>query len=264
MLKLAVCAVMLLLPTAVVHAKPAAGDAHGKQDCAKCHTLSVKEASEMLGFAGISVKSVKPSPSKGLHEVFFEKDGNFGIVFIDFSKRHLIQGAVVDLKTRQAVAAHEKDLPKPKQFAGVDPATIPVKHGFVIGNPKASKTIYVFTDPDCPYCRKLHPVLQQLEKQAPDLAIAVMLYPLKKLHPQAYDKSRTVMAEKKRDLLDKAFEGGELAPPKGDAGKEAIDAVIEYAQNNGIMGTPMILLPNGKPYQGPRDAESIKKAVEGK
>ena len=236
----------------------------GSQECAKCHSLTVEEAGKLLGFAGVTVKSVKPAPSHGLHEVLFEKDGGVGVVFIDYGKKHLVQGMLIDLKTLQPVAAHEKDMPQPKQFTGVDPKLIPVQHAVVMGNPKAVKKIYVFTDPDCPYCRQLHPVLQQLEKQMPELSINIMLYPLIQLHPESYDKSRAVLAKKSRDLLDKAFSGKVLPKPKGNEGKAAVDAVIAFAQQQGISGTPMILLPDGTLHQGPRDAEAIRKAVEGK
>jgi len=88
-----------------------------------------------------------------------------------------------------------------------------------------------------------------------------MLYPLQQLHPQAYDKARVVLSTKSRSNLDKAFEGKELPKPKGEAGKAAVDAVIKFAQEQGINSTPMILLVDGKVYKGQRDAESIKQAV---
>ncbi len=255
---------VLLLSVVAAVAMPAVKEGCGTQECSKCHALTTKEASDLLGFAGVTVKSVKPAPSHGLHEVFFEKNGGFGIIFIDYGKKHLIQGQIIDLKTKEVVIAHEKELPKPKQFTGVDPKLIPAQYAAVMGNPKGTKKIYVFTDPDCPYCRTLHPELKKLEKLMPDLAINIMLYPLRQLHPQAYDKSRVVLAAKKGDLLDKAFEGKELPKPKGDEGKAAVDAIIKFAGEQGINGTPMILLQDGKVYQGPRTAEGMKKVLEGK
>jgi len=234
----------------------------GTQDCTACHTLTVEEANKLLSFAGVTVTSVKPAPARGLFEVLFTKAGGVGLVFVDFAKKHLLQGMVIDLQTKEPVAAHDKELPKPKQFTGVDPKLIPVQHAFTIGNPKGSKKIYVFTDPDCPYCRSLHPELQKLEKLMPDLAIHIMLYPLQQLHPQAYDKARVILSSKSRQNLDKAFEGKELPKPKGGAGKAAVDALIAFAQEQGVSATPTILLPDGKLYQGPRDAASISKALE--
>jgi thiol:disulfide interchange protein DsbC len=255
---------LLLLSLGSACAMPAAKDGCGTMECSKCHSLTVKEAGELLSFAGVTVKSIKPAPSHGMHEVLFEKDGGVGIVFIDYGKKHLLQGMIIDLKTKEPVAAHDKDLPKPKQFTGVDPTLIPVQHAVVMGNSKSAKKLYIFTDPDCPYCRTLHPELQKLEKLMPDLSITIMLYPLRQLHPHAYDKARVVLSKKKRDLLDKAFEGKELPKVKGDEGRAAVDAIIAFAGQQGINGTPLILLPDGKVYQGQRTAEAIKAALEGK
>lgn len=248
---------VLILGTATAHAKmPADKDGCGTQECSACHKLTVEEAGQLLSFAGVTVKSVKPAPSRGLFEVFFEQSGKIGIVLIDFAKKHLIQGMVLDLKTKEPVAAHDSDIPKPKQFSGVDPKLIPVQHAFVMGNPKATKKIYVFTDPDCPYCRTLHPELIKLEKLVPDVAIHIMLYPLP-MHPQAYDKSRVILSSKSRKNLDLAFEGKELPKPKGEAGKAAVDAILKFTQQQGITSTPTVLLPDGTVYQGSRTAEAI-------
>ena len=252
---------LLLFATPALAKMPAEKEGCGTQECSACHTLSVEEANKLLSFAGVTVKSVKPAPARGLFEVLFEKAGGVGLVFVDFAKKHLVQGMVIDLQTREPVAAHDKELPKPKQFSGVDPAQIPVQHAFTIGNPKGSKKLYVFTDPDCPFCRKLHVELIKLEKLMPDLAIHIMLYPLRQLHPQAYDKARVVLATKNRKNLDLAFDGKELPKLKGDAGTAAVDAVITFAQDQGINSTPTILLPDGKLYQGQRDAVSIQKVL---
>lgn len=256
--------VVLLFSTQAAAKMPAEKDGCGTQECSACHSLTVEEANKLLSFASVTVKSVKPAPARGLFEVLFEKGGGIGLVFIDFAKKHLLEGQVIDLSTKQQVIAHEKELPRPKQFTGVDPKLMPVQHAFTIGNPKGTKKLYVFTDPDCPYCRKLHPELLKLEKLMPDLAIHIMLYPLQQLHPQAYDKARLILSSKSRQNLDKAFEGKELSKPKGEAGKAAVDAVITFAQAQGINSTPTILLPDGKLYQGPRDADSLQKALVGK
>lgn len=254
---------LLLLTSPVLAKMPAEKDGCGTQECSACHSLSVEEASKLLSFAGVTVKSVKPAPARGLFEVLFEKGGGIGLIFIDFAKRHLLEGQVMDLATKQPVIAHEQELPRPKQFTGVDPVQIPVQYAFTIGNPKGVKKLYVFTDPDCPYCRTLHAELIKLEKLMPDLTIHIMLYPLQQLHPQAYDKARVVLTTKNRKNLDLAFEGKELPKLKGDAGKAAVDAVITFAQQQGINSTPTILLPDGKLYQGQRDAESLKKLLVG-
>lgn len=231
--------------------------------CATCHSLTEKEATEILKKTGGTVTSVKQSPAKGLFELLVEREGQKGIILMDYGKRHLIQGMVVDIEKLQPVSAHDQKLTQPKQQTSVDVATIPVKNAFVMGNPKGSKKLYVFTDPDCPYCRKGHVELQKLAKIAPDVAINVMLFPLP-MHPAAYDKCRTVLETMSHELLDKAFEGKEVPKPTKESSKIAIEEIIKFANANGISGTPTMIMPDGTIQVGMRDAETMKKMLEGK
>lgn len=232
-------------------------------DCTSCHSLTEKDANDLLKKTGINVKSVKQSPSKGLFELFVEKDNKQGIVFIDYGKKNLIQGMIVSLDSLQPVSAHAQDLPQPKQVTSIDVSKIPVDKAVIMGNPKGSKKLYVFTDPDCPYCKKGHIELRKLAKIAPDVAIHIMLYPLA-MHPAAYDKSRSVLESMNLDLLDKAFEGKEIPKPTKESSRKSIDEIIAFANANGISGTPTMVMPDGRVEVGMRDAESMKKMLENK
>lgn len=230
-------------------------------DCASCHTLTDKEASELLKQVGGTVKSVKQSPVKGFFELLMEKEGKQGILYLDYAKKNVMQGMLFNLQTLQPVSAHE--LSKPKQVTTIAPQSIPVENAFIIGNSKGSKKLYVFTDPDCPYCRTLHVELKKLAKIEPDVAIYIMLMPLP-MHPQAYDKARSVLESKSSDVLDKAFEGKDVPKPTKDKSKAQVDAIIKFAGANGISGTPTMVLPDGRVQVGGRDAEGLKKMLEGK
>jgi len=232
-------------------------------DCASCHTLSVKEASELLKATGGTVKSIKQAPIKGMFELLMEKDGRQGIVYIDYAKKRVVQGLIIDLATLQPVTTHTpQELPQQKQPTSLDTKTIPLENAIVMGNPKGAKKLYVFTDPDCPYCRKFHAELKTLAKTAPDVAIYIVPFPLP-MHPGAYDKARAVLEAQSLDVLDKAFEGKEVPKPAQDASKARIDANIKYGNSNGITGTPTMVLPDGKIVVGGRDAEKLKKMLEG-
>lgn len=231
--------------------------------CATCHTITEKEASELLKKTGGTVTSVKQSPARGLFELLIEREGQKGILLMDYGKKHLIQGMVVDIENLQPVSAHQLNTAQPKQPTSLDVATIPTANAVIMGNPKGSKKLYVFTDPDCPYCRKGHAELKKLATIAPDVAIHIMLFPLP-MHPGAYDKSRTVLETKKLDLLDKAFDGKEVPKPTKESSKKDIDEIIAFANANGISGTPTMVMPDGKIEVGMRDAETLKKMLEGK
>jgi thiol:disulfide interchange protein DsbC len=231
--------------------------------CATCHTLTEKDATEYLKKTGAVVTSVKQSPARGLFELLVEREGQKGILLMDYGKKHLIQGMVVDLENLAPVSAHQQNFSQPKEQTSLDVKTIPVANAVIMGNPKGSTKLYVFTDPDCPYCRKGHTELKKLAAIAPDVAIHVMLYPLP-MHPAAYDKSRTVLETKSLEMMDKIFDGKDVPKPTKESSKKAIDEIIAFANANGISGTPTMVMPDGKIEVGMRDAETMKKMLEGK
>lgn len=234
----------------------------GVHECSKCHTLSPKEAAEILKPLNVSVQSIKQAPIQGMFEVLAKRSDQEGIIYIDFAKKKIMQGVIVNVASMEAVAAHAKEPPQLQKMEIIDHKQIPFQYAIVIGNPNASRRLVVFTDPDCPYCRVLHAELLKLEKSLPDVAIYIMLNPLPS-HPKAYDKSRILVVTRDKALLNKAFEGSDLPKPKGNEGKAEIEAIVSFAQKHGISGTPTMVLPNGAVVTGARDLESLKKLLAG-
>ncbi len=254
--------ILLILVSSMVHRNASANDGCAG-DCTSCHKLSTMEAENLLKKTGGTVKSIKHAPISGMFELLMEKNGKQGVIFIDYAKKNFMQGFIVNFETLTKISAYDKELQQPKLISYADPGSIPVENAFVMGNSQGSKKIFVFTDPDCHYCRQLHLELNKLEKIAPDVTINVMLYPLP-INPVAYDKSRSILTHKKRILLDKAFDGGDLPGVGTKDSKDAVDTIINYAKRNSILVTPSIIFSDGSVLQGFLKAEELKQIIDGK
>lgn len=219
-------------------------------ECASCHALSQQEAARLLAKVG-TVKTVKMASVRGLYELTLERDGRQGIAYLDYGKKHLMAGPIFPLDPKEAFAA------TPKKAAHVEPGKIPVENSLVMGNPKGAKKLFVFTDPECPFCAKLHAELKKLVAMEPDLIVYIKLLPLK-IHPHAYDKARVILGARSLELLDKAFAGGTLPQPGAGDSADPVEATIKVAGSLGIDATPTLVLPNGEIIVGGQDAESLK------
>jgi thiol:disulfide interchange protein DsbC len=236
-----------------------AKDGCGSGECVSCHTLTVKEAGELLKFIGGTVKKVADPPVKGLWQVAIEKDAKMATVYLDYGKKHLVAAPIYSLATRQPITG-EASAAEPAKPKRIKQSAIPLKNAIVLGNPAASKRLVVFTDPDCPFCAKLHGELHKLVAADRDLAVHVKLFPLK-MHPQAHDKSRVILAGGAQ-LLDDAFAGKPLpASPKAPAA--AVDATIAQAGKLGITGTPTMVFPDGTVAVGMRELPELQKLLAG-
>lgn len=232
-------------------------------ECASCHKLSKNEAQEMLKKTGGTVTSIKQAPIKGIFELFMEKDGKQGIIYIDYAKKNFMQGFIVNFESLKKVSAHDLELPQAKQITFVDPKSLPVVNAIVMGNPQGAQKIYVFTDPDCPYCRQLHVELKKLTKLVPDLTIYILLYPLP-MHPNAFDKSRAILTFKNQVILDKAFNEVALPAIGTKDGSNELNEIMNYARRTGITVTPSIVLQDGYVLSGFKSAEELKIILGGK
>jgi len=226
-------------------------------DCASCHTLSKEEAGGILKGLG-EVKDVKLSPVKGLYEVTILQSSRQAVAYLDFGKKHLVPGPIFDIATKRPVTPPPVDLPKILPRSEID--RIPLGSSIVLGNPNGKKRMFVFTDPECPYCVRLHGELKKLVSLEPDLAIYIKMYPLKS-HPNAYDKARVILGSNSLELLEKAFAGEKLPTPGEKDPKEPVDETIKLGESLGVEGTPAMILPNGRLLAGATEAAKIRKML---
>ena len=225
-------------------------------DCASCHAITLKEANQILKEVG-TVKAVKEAPVRGLYELTLEQGGRTGVAYLDYGKKHLIGGQIYDIASRKVAGAAAPA----KRLERLDPATLKMEQSLVMGNAKGKKRLFVFTDPECPFCAKLHAELKKLVALEPDLAVFIKLYPLK-MHPKAYDKARVILGQKSLHLLEKSFAGEALPAPGAKDAKKAVDDTMRFAESAGIDATPTLVLPDGRIMPGFRDAEAMRKLLQ--
>jgi Caspase domain/Thioredoxin-like domain/Glucodextranase, domain B len=145
--------------------------------------------------------------------------------------------------------------------AAIDVGRIPLENSIVIGNPQALTRVFVFTDPDCPFCAVYHSTLKSLVQEHPDIAVYVKMFPLA-FHVDAYGKARAILESSSLEMLDRAFEKKDLPPPRNAESKGWVDRSIAIGYAAGITGTPTMVLPNGELFVGAQPASNVLAAIE--
>jgi thiol:disulfide interchange protein DsbC len=242
----------------------APGDASGfgdlggacESDCMKCHQITLEEASEIVREVNpeIEVLNVELGPVGGLWELTIRARGIKSLAYIDFAKKHIITGSVLEVQTRKNLTSERL-----YEINKADFSSIPLEEALVLGNAEAEYRAIIFTDPDCPYCRKLHKEMKEIVKEREDIAFFIKMFPLK-THPGAYRKSKSIVCEKSLWLLERAFDGRKIREPRCETTE--IDDNIELAKKLGVTGTPSIILPDGGIIPGFKDAESLVELIE--
>jgi thiol:disulfide interchange protein DsbC len=217
-------------------------------DCAKCHTIDnqdVKGILQGLKIAQAEVLDIRMSPIKGLWEVTISDRGKRGVLYVDFSKQFILPGPIIEVKT--GANKTQEMLAKIQEKKRVDFAKIPLPSPLILGNARAAKRVAVFTDPDCPYCGKLHLELEKVVRERNDIAFHIILFPLS-MHKDAYWKSKSIVCNRSLKMLEEAFAQKPIPRPECDT--QEIDNNIRLAESLGISSTPTLVAPDGRVHIG--------------
>ncbi len=239
--------ILLLFVTNNSFAMPA--DGCGAGSCADCHSITLEETEQLLGSMVDKVNRVEFAEVPGMWVAEVEKGQKKLPVYIDFSKQYLFTGNVLRLNdkknlTRQRSARMNK----------VDVSSIPLQDALLLGKSSAKTKVIVFTDPECPYCKKLHTELKEVVRREPDIAFLIKLFPLK-MHPNAYGTSKSIICNNSMELLEVSFAGKPVPPASCDT--QAVDQTLALVGELGIRSTPTLVLTDGLVVPGYKKAEAL-------
>jgi thiol:disulfide interchange protein DsbC len=84
------------------------------------------------------------------------------------------------------------------------------------------------------------------------------MFPLRN-HPEAHEKSKSIVCEKSLSLLEDAFEKKPIPKPKCET--SAVDENIKLAQKLGMNSVPFVILPDGRIMRGYKDAKTLTNLI---
>ncbi len=189
-------------------------------------------------YPGLQVDSVASSPIKGLYEVVVQ---GTHVIYTDANANYLIDGMLIDTVSKRNLTQE-----KVEKLTKVDFNSLPFKQAIKIVRGNGKRSLAVFSDPDCPFCKRLEPELAKLD----NVTIYLFPYPIAQLHPDSARKARLVWCSPDpAKAWDDLMLRGKLPQGKDDC-PNPIQANIALAQKLNIQGTPHIILSNGKRVPG--------------
>ncbi len=228
------------------------------QDCSKCHTLNKAEAENLLKAAipNVKVLEIRTAPVRSMWEVDVESNGKKGLVYLDFTKKYVFSGSLIDVRDMKNVTQERF-----AEINKVDVSKIPLKDALIMGSRNARKRVIVFTDPECPYCAKLHEEMKKVVAQRKDVAFFIKMFPLP-IHKDAYAKAKTIVCEKSLQLLEDSYQHKPL--PKATCRTSAVDENIALGKKIGVNATPTLIMPDGRMITGGSDAKGLIAEIDRK
>lgn len=216
-------------------------------------SINVTQAQTPAEVAKITEKLTRISPGEKIDKItkiealnLFEVSSGHSVVYVDGTARFLFQGELLDLDNQ--VNLTEKRV---NELNKVDFNSLPVADAIVSVKGNGKRKLAIFSDPDCPYCKKLEVELAKLK----DVTIYTYLYPIVSLHAKSLDRATSVWCSPDRaKSWETAMKSGDLPSAHCET---PISRNIELGRKLGVYGTPTLIFSNGKRVPGLIDVDQI-------
>jgi len=194
---------------------------------------------------------ISPTTVDGILEVVMQDNR---IVYVDTSGKHLFNGHLFDLDAHEDLTERRIEA-----LTRIDTKQLPLADGFDIVHGNGKRQLYLFEDPDCPYCKKFEEELPKLN----DVTFHIFLFPLTTIHPHAYEHALGVWCAKDRQKvwMDKMMKG--IDPPAVAKCANPIDRNLALGEKIHIDGTPTIVFADGRVHAGMMSAEDLERMLGG-
>ena len=187
--------------------------------------------------------AVSATPWRGVFEVAM---GN-NIAYVDETGQFFLFGHLYDMKGQRDLTAERKDT-----LARIDFAALPLEDAIREVRGSGARSFAIFSDPDCPYCRRLEAEIRNLS----DVTIYTFLMPIQSLHPEARGKAIAVWCSDDRVSAWHALMWRDERLAARDC-MHPVDRNIELGERLGISGTPTLVAADGRVLPGAASVAQI-------
>jgi thiol:disulfide interchange protein DsbC len=191
------------------------------------------------------ILEVRKLPYAGLYEVTVQRPEGFTVLYTDESASVIFAGSLIDTRT-------DRDLTEERlrKLSTIDWNTLPFKWALTSKRGDGRRQIAIFSDPNCPFCRRFEADLAKLD----DITVHIFLYPV--IKPESVRQTRAVWCSRDRvkawnDLMLRGIE-----PTARPDCETPIEELVALGRRLGANSTPTWFLRNGEKRAGamPLDA----------
>jgi thiol:disulfide interchange protein DsbC len=211
---------------------------------AQSDLASVKKAiAEKFPEAGTNIEVSKTA--FGWYEVF----AGGRLFYTDENVSYFFLGNIVDAKSMSNITQQRL-----QKLTAIKFESLPLDYAIKTVKGNGKRKIAVFSDPDCPYCKRLEKDMANVT----DVTVYTFLYPIASLHPDAERKAKLIWCAPNRQKAwdDLMLRGVMPAEKTCDTPLDEIQAVGQKYKMN---GTPTLVFADGRVVPGaigPSDMET--------
>jgi thiol:disulfide interchange protein DsbC len=204
-------------------------------------------------FPNVRIDGVQQAPLAGLFEVRFQTQEGPQVLYTDALANFFVHGSIIDAQSGRNLT--EERLQK---LSAIEFSSLPLDLALKVQRGNGKRVLAMFTDPYCPYCRRLEQSLLQID----DITVYVFMYPV--IRPDFADHSRAVWCapDRVKAWLDLAASDAPRVPQGGAGCANPVDKVLELGRSLRVRGTPTLFFANGERAGGGMPAGQLRAKLD--
>ncbi len=200
-------------------------------------------------FPDLDITRIKKSQINGLYEILLGPD----LIYASADGRYILQGDLIDLEQRRNLSEEQRAHARKNLLGDIS------ADDYIEFAPAQRKhTVYVFTDIDCGFCKRLHRDMPELNKRG--IAVRYLAFPRAGIGSQTYRQMEAVWcAENRHKAMNEAIQGMRLGKKTC---KNPVASQFALGQDIGVRGTPGIFTAQGRSLPGYLPPDKLLRAIK--
>ncbi len=197
------------------------------------------------------VESVRKAPYGGLYEVAVRGPEGVAVYYVDEAASVIVVGSVIDAKTGRNLTEE-----RVRKLSAIAWESLPLDWAVTTTRGSGRRKIAIFSDPNCPYCKRLEGDLAKLD----DITIHIFLYPV--IKAESVHQTKSVWCSKDRAKAWNDLVLRDIQPTAPPHCSTPIEGIVELGRRLGADSTPTWFLPSGERFKGAMPIERVEALLD--
>jgi thiol:disulfide interchange protein DsbC len=204
-------------------------------------------------YPNLRVDGVQQAAVPGLFEVRVQTQEGPQLLYTDGAANFIVDGSIIDVRSGRNLTQERL-----QKLSSIEFSALPLDLALKVQRGNGKRVLAMFTDPYCPYCRRLEQSLLQID----DITVYVFMYPV--IRPDFADHSRAVWCapDRVKAWLELAAADKPKVPQGGAGCANPVDKVLELGQSLRVRGTPTLFFANGERAGGGMPAGQLRTKLD--
>ncbi|HUX24540.1 MAG TPA: DsbC family protein [Burkholderiales bacterium] len=212
---------------------------------------AVRRLVESRLMPGDELERVLRSPYEGLYEVDVRGAEGPVVYYVNPSATLIFPGPIIDARSGRNLTQERLHA-----LSVVKWQSLPLKLAIKAVRGTGASEIAVFSDPNCPYCRRFEKTLTQID----NITVYTFLYPI--LTASSVPLAESVWCSKDRAKAWQDLMLRRVRPSAAPGCESPIKKIVALGRSFGAVTTPTWFLPDGKRFEGAMSRTELVKLLD--